>query len=86
MAIPILWESRCHTCCHPQRVWIERMMIEGKPFVWIARTLSRVEGKQIRTRSLSRHYDRHLAPVMARLEARLVHRAELDAMLKRRPS
>lgn len=62
------------------------MMLRGVPFVWIARSLNRVEGRNVRTRSLSRHYERHLAPVMARVEARLLREAELDAMLKPGPS
>jgi hypothetical protein len=83
MSIPIIFESRCHTCCHPERAWIERMMIRGMSFVWIANTLNRIEGGNMRRRSLSRHYERHLAPVMARLEARLLRDAELEAMLNR---
>src|SRR5437660_12501993 len=78
MEIPIIQQPRCHTCRHPRRVWIERQMIEGVPFVVIAHILNRVEGRDIRTRSLSRHYEKHLAPVLARLEIRL----ELDQLLK----
>ena len=62
------------------------MMLEGIPFVWIARTLSRIGGENVRTRSLSRHYERHLAPVMARVEARLLREAQLEAMPKSGPS
>jgi hypothetical protein len=86
MNVPIIYESRCHTCRHRERAWIERMMIRGMPFVWIANTLNGIEGGNMRTRSLSRHYERHLAPVMTRLEARLLHEAELRAMLKSRLS
>jgi hypothetical protein len=82
MTIPFIFESRCHTCCHPKRAWIERMMLRGISLVWIARTLNRVEGGNLRARSLSRHYERHLAPVMERVEARLLREARLRAMLK----
>jgi hypothetical protein len=56
-------------------------MIEGMPFVVIARILNRVEGRDIHTRSLARHYERHLAPVLARLEVRHEVDAWLNAML-----
>jgi hypothetical protein len=83
MNVPIIYQSRCHTCSHPERAWIERMMIRGMSFVWIARTLNRMDGENIRTRSLSRHYTNHLEPVLARIERQLVHDAEFEAMLNR---
>jgi len=78
MEFPIIYEPRCQTCRHPRRVWIERQMMEGMPFVVIAYVLHGVEGRDIRTRSLSRHYKKHLLPLLTRI----VIRAELDQMMR----
>jgi len=53
-------------------------MLKGMPYTAISDILFRVEGRRIPARSLSRHYTRHLAPVLARMTVR----REIDWLLQ----
>lgn len=51
-----IYESRCDTCNHPFRDWLEMMLIKGMPY----KTLGDRVSPQVDRRSLSNHFRNHM--------------------------
>lgn len=78
-APPIIVEPKCHVCVHPNRLWIERQLIRGQPYMAIARSIPGVNVDTFR-RSLKRHFQEHMDLESAQVRAIMEEEGDLLAL------
>jgi hypothetical protein len=78
-APPVITVGQCHVCQHPQRLFIEQMLVKGYAYSAIARGVPPLpeSGKQVDRRSIKNHYENHMNLESAVVRAVLEEEAQL---------